>query len=60
MTFKEPVYKILECIKNDPYFLRPGKMGGDPVRRNQCLYYTYHREKGHTTEQCRMLEDHLE
>ena len=27
---------------------------------NQNLYYTYHREKGHTTEQCRVLKDHLE
>ena len=35
-------------------------MGGDPSRRNQNLYYTYHRDKGHTTEQCRVLKDHLE
>ena len=34
-------------------------MGGDPSRRNQNLYCTYHRDKGHTTEQCRVLEDHL-
>ena len=60
MAFKEPVYKILECIKNEPYFLWLGKMGGDLVKRNQSLYYTYHREKGHTTEQCRVLKDHLE
>ena len=35
-------------------------MGGDPSRRNQNLYCTYHRDKGHTTEQCRVLKDHLE
>ena len=35
-------------------------MGGDPSRRNQNLYYTYHRDKEHTTEKCRMLKDHLE
>lgn len=35
-------------------------MGGDPTRRNQNLYYTYHRDKGHTTEQCRIFKDHLE
>ena len=23
------------------------------------MYYTYHRDKGHTTEQCRVLKDHL-
>ena len=35
-------------------------MGGDLSRRNQNLYGTYHRDKGHTTEQCRVLKDHLE
>ena len=35
-------------------------MGGDPSRRNQNLYCTCHRDKGHTTEQCRVLKDHLE
>ncbi|XP_075636734.1 uncharacterized protein LOC142608969 [Castanea sativa] len=34
--------------------------GGDPSRRNQNLYCTYHKDKGHTTEQCRVLKDHLE
>ncbi|XP_075665237.1 uncharacterized protein LOC142634874 [Castanea sativa] len=34
-------------------------MGGDPSRRNQNLYYTYHKDKGHTTKQCRVLKDHL-
>ncbi|XP_023891105.1 uncharacterized protein LOC112003156 [Quercus suber] len=34
-------------------------MGGDPSRRNQNLYCTYHKDKGHTTEQCRVLRDHL-
>ena len=60
VTFKEPIYKILECIKNEPYFRWLGKMGGDLARRNQNLYCTYHKEKGHTTEQCRVLKDHLE
>ena len=35
-------------------------MGGDLSRRNQNLYCTYHRDEGHTTEQCKMLKDHLE
>ena len=34
-------------------------MGGDPFRRNQNLYCTYHWDKGHTTKQCRVLKDHL-
>nr|XP_023914798.1 uncharacterized protein LOC112026346 [Quercus suber] len=49
----------MDRIKNESYFLWPNKMG-DPLRRNQNLYYTYHRDKGHTTEQCRVLKDHIE
>ena len=58
-TFKEPVHRIIDRIKNEPYFRWPNKMGGDPSRRNQNLYCTYHRDKGHTTEQCRVLKDHF-
>ena len=47
VTFKEPVHKIVDQIKNEPYFRWPNKMGGDSLRRNQNLYYTYHRDKGH-------------
>ena len=50
----------LERIKNEPYFRWSGKMDGDLASRNQSLYCTYHKEKGHTTEQCRVLKDHLE
>lgn len=56
VAFKEPIYKILECIKNKPYFRWLEKMGGDSAIRNQSLYCTYHREKGHTTEQCHVLK----
>ncbi|XP_075650148.1 uncharacterized protein LOC142620708 [Castanea sativa] len=59
-TFKEPVHRIIDRIKNEQYFKRPNKMAGDPSRRNQNLYCTYHRDKEHTTEQCRVLKDHLE
>ena len=59
VAFKEPMHKIVDRIKNEPYFKWPNKMGGDPSRRNQSLYYTYRRDKGHTTEQCRVLKDHL-
>ena len=34
--------------------------GEDRSRRNQNLYCTYHRDKGHTTKQCMVLKDHLE
>ena len=59
MTFKEPVHRILDRIKYEPYFRWPNKMGGDPSRRNQNLYCTYHQDKGHTTKQCRVLKDHI-
>ena len=58
--FKEPVHKIVDRIKNEPYFRWPNKMEGDPSRRNQSLYYTYLKDKGHTTEQCQVLKDYLE
>ena len=29
-VFKEPIYKVLEKIKNEPYFKWPNKMGGGP------------------------------
>ena len=59
MAFKEPVHKIVDRIKNEQFFRWSNKMGGDPSRRNQNLYCTYHRDKGHTTEQFRVLKDHL-
>ena len=60
VTFKELVHRIMDQIKNEPYFRWLNKMGGEPLRRNRSLYCSYHRDKGHTTEQCRVLKDHLE
>ena len=60
MAFKEPVHKIMEKIKHEPYFRWPVKMGGDSTKRNQSLYCTYHRDKEYTTEQCRTFKDYLE
>ena len=59
LLFKEPVYQILEKIKNKPYFKWPYKMGRDSSKRNQNLYCHYHQDRGHTTEDCRTLRDHL-
>ena len=59
VAFKELVHKIVDRIKNELFFRWPNKMGGDPFRRNQNLYCTYHRDKRHMIEQCRMLKDHL-
>ena len=58
VAFKELVHKIIDRIKNEPFFRWLNKIRGDPSRRNQNLYCTYHRDKGHTTKQCRVLKDH--
>ncbi|XP_030938890.1 uncharacterized protein LOC115963837 [Quercus lobata] len=35
-------------------------MSGDPLRHNQSLHCQYHQDRGHTTEDCRTLWNHLE
>nr|XP_023881282.1 uncharacterized protein LOC111993691 [Quercus suber] len=35
-------------------------MGGDSMKRSQSLHCQYHQERGHTTENCRTLWNHLE
>ncbi|XP_075633845.1 uncharacterized protein LOC142606366 [Castanea sativa] len=57
--FKEPIHQVLEKIRHEPYFRSPNKMSGDASARNQNLYCHYHQDKGHTTEDCRTLRDHL-
>ena len=57
--FKEPIYHILEKIKNEPYFKWPNKIGVDPSRRNQILYCHCHQDREQITEDCRTLQDHL-
>ena len=59
-VFRELVYQVLEKIKNEPYFRWLNKMCGDPSRHNQSLHCLYHQERGHTTEDCRTLWNHLE
>ena len=43
-VFQELVHQVLEKTKNEPYFKWPNKMSGDHSRRNQSLYYQYHKE----------------
>ena len=50
--YKEPVYRIVEKVKNEQYFRWPNKMSGDVTRRNQSLYFSYHRDHGHMIEDC--------
>ncbi|XP_075663412.1 uncharacterized protein LOC142633002 [Castanea sativa] len=57
--FKEPIHQILEKIRHETYFRLPNKISGDASLRNQSLHCHYHQDKGHTTEECRTLHDHL-
>ncbi|XP_050248622.1 uncharacterized protein LOC126695867 [Quercus robur] len=59
-VFREPLHKILEKVKDEPFFQWPNRMAGDPSKCNQNLYYAYHQEPGHTTDNCRNLKNHLD
>nr|XP_023914561.1 uncharacterized protein LOC112026109 [Quercus suber] len=59
-VFREPVHRVLERIKDEPYFRWPNKMAGEPERRNQNRYCQYHQDHGHTTEDCRNLRNYLD
>ena len=59
-VFREPVHQVLEKIKNEPFFKWPNKMMGNLEKRSRSLYCQYHRDHGHTTEDCRSLWDHLD
>ena len=59
-VFREPVHQVLEKVKHESFFKWPNKMVGNPEKRNHNLYCQYHRDHGHTTEDCRSLWDHLE
>ncbi|GFY95046.1 hypothetical protein Acr_10g0004310 [Actinidia rufa] len=60
MVFKDPIYKILPQIRDKPFFKWPLKLGGDPTVRDQRKFCSYHKEKGHMTENCQHLKNHME
>ena len=60
VVFRDPVHKVLEKIKNEPFFKWPNKIARDPIKHNQNLYCQYYQELGHTTEDCRNLRYYLD
>ena len=41
VAFKEPVHKIVDRIKNEPFFRWPNKMGGTPLGETKtCIILT--------------------
>ena len=54
------MHQVLEKVKNESFFKWPNKMMGNPEKRNRNLYCQYHRDHGHTPEDCRSLWDHLD
>ena len=58
--FREPMHQVLEKIKNELFFKRLNKIMRNPEKCNHNLYYQYHQDHGHTTEDCRSLWDHLD
>uniref|UniRef100_A0A2N9G4H4 Uncharacterized protein n=1 Tax=Fagus sylvatica TaxID=28930 RepID=A0A2N9G4H4_FAGSY len=59
-VFKETIDKILSKIKGKPFLVWPPKLPRNPATRNQKLQCSYHRDKGHLTENCHKLKTHLE
>jgi hypothetical protein len=58
-VFNEPIYHIMAEIKNEPFFIWLTPLGGDPSKRDPNKYCSYHRDKGHMTERCYSLKQHL-
>jgi hypothetical protein len=59
-VFNEPIYRIMAEIKNESFFSWPTPLGGDSSKRDLNKYCSYHKEKGHMTEKCYSLKQHLE
>ncbi|KAF5932950.1 hypothetical protein HYC85_029121 [Camellia sinensis] len=58
-VFKKLIYRILSEIHDEPFIKWPTKLGEaqkDYDERSRC---TFHKEKGHCTENCTPLRQHL-
>jgi hypothetical protein len=47
-------------IQDDPALKWPGKLRSSHTRRSKDLYYRFHRDHGHNTEDCFVLKEQIE
>ncbi|XP_028063031.1 uncharacterized protein LOC114266350 [Camellia sinensis] len=59
-VFNKPIYQILNKIKNEPFVRQPAKLGIAQRGYDERSRCTFHDEKGHLTENCAPLRQHLE
>ncbi|XP_028057325.1 uncharacterized protein LOC114261292 [Camellia sinensis] len=59
-VFKISIYRILSEIRDEDYVRFPAKLSDAQKGFNPRYRYTYHRERGHRTEDCLPLKQHFE
>uniref|UniRef100_A0A2N9FYM4 RNA-directed DNA polymerase n=1 Tax=Fagus sylvatica TaxID=28930 RepID=A0A2N9FYM4_FAGSY len=52
--------QVLLQIQDNPDIQWPGKLRSDPTKRSKDLYCRFHRDHGHTTEDCFALKQQIE
>lgn len=59
-VFRIPIYKVLEKIRNQPYYKASEKIPGKFMTRSLGKHCAYHNKDGHLTQGYRALKTHLE
>ncbi|XP_028074061.1 uncharacterized protein LOC114276472 [Camellia sinensis] len=59
-VFRIPIYRILSEIRGEPFVRWPAKLGNAQRGFNSRYRCTFHEERGHRTEDCLPLKQHLE
>ncbi|XP_028078918.1 uncharacterized protein LOC114280743 [Camellia sinensis] len=59
-VFKIPIYRILSEIRSEPFVRWPAKLGSAQRGFNSKYRCIFHEERGHRTEDCLPLKQHLE
>jgi hypothetical protein len=60
MPLNTPINKLLMQIQDDPSLWLPSKIRSDPNSQPKNLYYRFHRDHGHLTEDCMALKEQVE